>query len=323
MRRKKDAIETGKSKSDVVKTRSARVIKRITVEAVAERRDILAQRVKKDRKERYENYISKIMPPRQRAARTSARATAFFESARIKILAEGDSWFEYPMDKGGVIDHLENLLNVPICNMAHHGDEVRQIMGVSQREELQTRLSDDELRFDALLFSGGGNDLVGDQFCLWLNDYKSGGSPGALINRSRLAAVLAIIEAGYRDLIAITKALSPETKIFLHGYDFPMATGKGVCFVGPWLKPSLELRGIEDEAAQFEVVKEILTQFASILKSLAASNPGRVFYVPTQNTLQPTPSWWANEIHPSSAGFMKIAEVFEAEIREQFPDLDS
>jgi hypothetical protein len=196
-------------------------------------------------------------------------------------------------------------------------------MGVAQRQELQTRLSDSTIRFDALLFSGGGNDLVGDQFCIWLNDFKSGALPKDLINQPRLSAVLAVIEAGYRDLISITDKLSPQTKIFLHGYDFPKATGKKVCWVGPWLKPSLIFRGIRDEALQFGVVKEMLTQFASMLRKMAAENQGQVFYVPTQETLQPTSKWWANEIHPTSEGFKKIAEIFKNTLKQRFPNIDS
>jgi phospholipase/lecithinase/hemolysin len=71
------------------------------------------------------------------------------------------------------------------------------------------------------------------------------------------------------------------------------------------------------------VVKEMLTQFALMLRKLADENQGRVIYVPTQETLQPTSKWWANEIHPTSEGFKKIAEVFESTLKQQFPNIDS
>jgi hypothetical protein len=41
-------------------------------------------------------------------------------------------------------------------------------------------------KFDAILFSGGGNDLVGDQFRLWLNDADAPRNGGAKVKRGRL-----------------------------------------------------------------------------------------------------------------------------------------
>src|SRR5205085_6360813 len=106
------------------------------------------------------------------AARAAMLPAAAAPRRLLRILAEGDSWFEYPLRghvvanaADGVIYRLEKLLGYPIANMAHHGDEVRQMLGLNQRREITTRLSDPNVRFDALLFSGGGNDLVGDQFC--------------------------------------------------------------------------------------------------------------------------------------------------------------
>jgi hypothetical protein len=32
--------------------------------------------------------------------------------------------------------------------------------------------------------------------------------------------------------------------------------------------------------------------------------------------LQPTGKWWANEIHPTSKGFRKLAEAFKAALDE-------
>ncbi|MBI5663694.1 MAG: hypothetical protein HZC49_01205 [Nitrospirae bacterium] len=296
------------------KARSRRVIKSISVATVAERQEILAQRVEQDRKERFEKYVSKVMQLKKSS--TMATRAAYDGATHLKILAEGDSWFEYPLEEGGIIDQLQEILGIDICNMAHHGDEVRQIMGVSQREELRKRLSNGQVHFDVLLFSGGGNDLVGDQFCIWLNDFEESFPAEKLINNERLSAVLSTVEAGYRDLISIRDGYSPQTKIFFHGYDFPRPTGKKACFVGPWLKPSLEERKIPG-SMQFEVVKIMLTQFAEMLKKLCRENPGSVFYVPTQGTLQPTKEWWANEIHPSPKGFLKLAEVFSTALSSE------
>lgn len=78
----------------------------------------------------------------------------------LRLLAEGDSWFKYPLGplsqgfQDGVIYQLEGLLGYPIANMAEPGEQVRQMVGLEMREELIYRLSDPNLQYDALLFSG-------------------------------------------------------------------------------------------------------------------------------------------------------------------------
>ena len=282
---------------------------------VAASRRALQRRVRADRAQRYKEYRAWLTatPRWVRAGVAEARP--------LRILAEGDSWFEYPVPGGGggVIVQLKDLIHLKILNMAHHGDEVRQMLALSQREEILKRLTDSEITFDALLFSGGGNDLVGDQFVLWLRDSQPGVPPEDLLDGPRVEAALGVVEAGYRDLITMRDQHSPNTRIFFHGYDFPRVTGKGVCGVGPWLKPSLDFRGIHDPEAQFRVVRALLLRFASMLQSLAAP-PKNVFYVQTQGTLNPDADW-ANEIHPTAGGFKKIAQRFRTALKAQFPQM--
>jgi hypothetical protein len=90
--------------------------------------------------------------------------------------------------------------------------------------------------------------------------------------------------------------------------------------VGPWLKPSLEGRGIKDKQLQYKVVELMLTEFAKMLQRVAGQSTN-VFYVPTQRNLEPTSAWWANEIHPSPKGFRKLAGVFKTALQAQFPQL--
>ena len=102
-------------------------------------------------------------------------------SEPLNILAEGDSWFSYPAPGfgGGIIRRLMRKITVPILNMAEPGDEIRYIVGVKQREEMIKRLTEGPdgkiggRRWDILLFSGGGNDIVDDPLALWLREYDS------------------------------------------------------------------------------------------------------------------------------------------------------
>jgi hypothetical protein len=191
-----------------------------------------------------------------------------------------------------------------------------------QRDEIEERLDQGRRRripFDALLFSGGGNDIVGDQFSRWLVPFTSGASAPALIDTARFSAILTILENSFRDLSDLRNRCSPSTTIFVHGYDYAQPSGKGVCGFGPWLRPSLKARGIVDKQLQIDVIKEILVRFRAMLQNLTTSLPNFV-YVETQGLLRPTQDW-ENEIHPKPRGFEKIAVAFKNALVARFPQL--
>jgi len=291
----------------------------------------LRDQIKRDRSARFDEFLAQTrMPTESPAPGVALRAmVATAGKENLRILAEGDSWFEYPLPVthgDGVIYQLQKLLGYEIANMAHHGLEVEQMMGLSIRQEIITRLSDPRVRFDALLFSGGGNDIVGDQFCIWLKDSPPAPTPPLMLDTNAVNSALAILEAEYRELVDIRNQYSPQTVIFVHAYDFPPITGKGVCGAGPWLKPSLDYAyqhlGVANPNPndEFLVVKTLMEMFGAMLDRIAADPAVQKFVVvPTQGTLTPDASDWQNEIHPSSTGFTKIAEKFQTSLATIFP----
>lgn len=304
---------------------------RLPIMAVYRERQRMREQVTRDRTRRYKEFLAQTKSPAEPPAPGMAlRALAPAPGKQnLRILAEGDSWFEYPLPithGDGVIYQLQKLLGYGIANMAHHGLEVEEMMGLSIRQEIISRLSDPQVKFDALLFSGGGNDIVGDQFCIWLKDAPPVAPPAQMLDVSAVNAALAILEAEYRELVDIRDQYSPQTVLFAHAYDFPPITGIGVCGEGPWLKPSLDYAykhlGVTnpDPNDEFVVVKTVLQMFAAMLNRVAADpKVQRFVVVPTQGTLTPNNSDWQNEIHPSSAGFAKIAQKFQASLASVFP----
>src|SRR5688500_18175316 len=237
----------------------------------------------------------------------------------LQVFAEGDSWFDYPVPffGGGVIPRLEDKLGVPILNLAKAGDEVRYMLGVQERKLLIQQLTNGcpaGGRWDAMLFSGGGNDIVDNPMVLWIKDFNASLPPAALIHKARLAAVLALVRAGYEDLIGLRDSLSPQTHLFLHGYDFAIPDGRGFCHLGPWLQPTFELRGFPTWASRFAVTKILLQQFADMLQALETSHT-KVTFINGQGTLSPQSSSWHNELHPSEAGFKAFATLFHQKLK--------
>ncbi|WOH63501.1 hypothetical protein [Bradyrhizobium sp. BWA-3-5] len=267
--------------------------------------------------------------PRSKAAKAADKAAGGEPTAKggesfdpLQIFAEGDSWFDYPVPffGGGIIPRLEDRLGVPILNLAKAGDEVRYMLGVEERMVLAEHLTNGSPAggpWDVLLFSGGGNDIVDNPMALWVRDFDPAIPPAAHIHKARFEAALALVRAGYEDLIGLRDSISPATHLVFHGYDFAIPDGRGICGFGPWLKPTFDLRKFPTRAAMEAVVKAMLEQFAVMLTSLAGPT---VTFINTQSTLVPQPSSWHNELHPARAGFGKFADLFQLKLKALFPD---
>lgn len=230
-----------------------------------------------------------------------------------KILAHGDSWFDYPWilgTGGGVIDHLQAMIGTPILNIAHHGDSTETMLGLEKRKQLEKHLPGT----DVLLFSGGGNDIAGDQFVLWLNDAEwCMGDVNQAIDSVRLKAVMDLIIETYRDLIEIRDRLAPDCLLVTHAYDFPIPSDHGVCGLGPWLKPGLDYCGWTSPADQKFIAALVMAQFGQRLQQLADEQVAlgkKHIHLATLGTVSADD--WANEIHLNHNGLDKIAAKFAA-----------
>jgi hypothetical protein len=298
--------------------------------AVGIARKKLALEQTQERRRRIQEYKAVMAIMKQRGVkglggkRKRGALAAKAPARPLQVFAEGDSWFDYPVPffGGGVIPRLQSKLGVPILNLAKAGDEVRFMLGVQQRARIVAQLTDGCPAggpWDVMLFSGGGNDIVDNPMALWIRDFDPALPAAGQIHQGRLDAVLTLVRAGYEDLIALRDALSPNMHLVFHGYDFALADGRGICHLGPWLKPTFDLRQFPDLPARFATTKVLLAQFAGMLDALAAAHP-RVTVIKTQGTLAPQPSAWHNELHPSKDGFRTFASLFHAKLQELFPD---
>jgi len=248
-----------------------------------------------------------------------AKTEAF---APLQILAEGDSWFDYPVPffGGGIVPRLEDRLGVPILNLAKAGDEVRYMLGVEERRLLTRHLKQGCPAggpWDLLLFSGGGNDIVDNPMALWVREWDAARPPAAHVHTARFASALALVRAGYEDLIELRDRWSPSTHLLFHAYDFAIPDGRGVCFLGPWLEPTFALKKFPSLAAASAVVEAMLRQFAAMLADLATAP--KVSFLDGQGTLPRKTTSWHNELHPSKKGYDAFADLFHAKVKSLFP----
>jgi hypothetical protein len=265
---------------------------------------------------------------KRRAAENQARVDEIRQQRRhlsegptpLIIVADGDSWFDYPLPLIGHTDVADSLkrqatLTPAMMKLAHYGDATTTLMGVTKRRRLIDYISEPAHGpIDVLMFSGGGNDLVGDQFRFWLENAADVNDDLAQsVNNELLRDILGVIDGAYLELIRIRNRYASNATILLHAYDFAIPTGIGACpFAGPWLRPSLVEQGWPDVEQGRHIVKAILEAFKSRLKDLCAIHQN-VVLVETQGTL--SSSDWANELHPTPGGFGKIAARFRSTLR--------
>lgn len=234
------------------------------------------------------------------------------------IISEGDSWFSFPIH-ANTIDFLDEMAKhkISLLRLEASGDKALRIIGGSQKAQLARFLS--LYPVNALLFSGGCNDVVGEDLLPLLNKRQPGMTWQQCINETTTHQRFERLRSAYLDLIHLRDENRPGCRIYIHGYDWAIPSGKGAVMwgihVGPWMKKYLVQQGITDPGDQQEIISELLRRFNVMLDGVA-QNPG-VVKVETLGTLAKTE--WNDELHPSRKGFQKIAGKLREKLHEQLP----
>jgi hypothetical protein len=259
---------------------------------------------------------------------------------RVGIIAEGDSWFAYPRKwiafgaDINIVHHIaENIKNTDTANLlqlASNGDEAVDMMSGKQKKRLYKILKKNRAFIRLVLFSGGGNDIVGKNDMLpLLNHYQAGMSATQCIDQLRFSQKLEAIMLAYRNLVDLCADVVPDAKIVTHTYDIPQPQNRGGEFfwgrlkTKPWIYPYLVRREIPTEL-HYPIIEEMLGAFGSRLKALADEPicSGRILVVDTQGTLRPGhASDWLNEIHPTEAGFKRVTKDIYKVMEDLQPSL--
>lgn len=258
---------------------------------------------------------------------------------RINMVAEGDSWFSYPRrylvfgPHRNILDYVAYSIagsgRANLLRLAASGDEAVSMLAGPQKFKLANILKKSDDNVQLILFSGGGNDIVGkwDMERLLL-PYKAGMRAKDCIAQQRLQRKLSRVTLAYRELLELRDDYAPSAKIVTHNYDINQPADRGAKFLagliarGPWIYPYLVAKNIPGRL-HLPIVKIFLQQLAVRLRELETDNQARDFHlVDTQGTLRPGHgSDWADEIHPSAHGFARIARLYYARLRSLQPSL--
>ena len=251
--------------------------------------------------------------------------------SRGVLVAEGDSWFDYPFYD--VLKKLDYDFGWDIESVAHRGDSVESMAyDGGQLADFVGAIQRVVRRGDAphaILMSGGGNDVAGDGFAMLLNHRSSpvyGFNPavldGVIQTRIRVAytTMLSAVTAACQSLLGAT------VPILLHGYDYPVADGRGFLggwgpLPGPWLEPGFLQKGYDDLTERVAISRDLIDRMYAMLGAVVALSAfAHVTIVDLRNALSTDlvddryKAWWGNELHPTQQGFTKVAGLFDAKL---------
>jgi lysophospholipase L1-like esterase len=271
-----------------------------------------------------------------------------FSACRWKYLAEGDSWFSIGtlrLQKNSNLLHEMSFArsDVAVC-CATPGDTLKRMVDQTRDPGFVSLLTGRRaLRWDALLVSAGGNDLI-DALGVNPNDPEGRRRPlaqrllrlpdewGAVeegprryLSAEGWAVFADYLGANFRHLLALRDSgPSHGVPVFVHTYApaVPRPSGAGLG-QGPWLFPAVQAYGIpaEDRAA---LARTLLGDLAQLLKSFAADPeryPGLDCFDSSALPVQPAAETnggesgdWINEIHLTRRGYRKLARPWARHI---------
>lgn len=263
------------------------------------------------------------------------------EQFKYRFLVEGDSW----MDRSSAIqaslplalakafdDAGESAL---LINLSMFGDTMRRISETLNDEFAQWINTPWTWKFDALLFSAGGNDFI---------DAARDPDPGCgILRRVTPAAPALTADDCFRpDAVGtlVTQFLDPnfarlydtvrgsrhdDIPIFLNSYDIPTArNAPAIPGRKAWLFEAYTRNGTPP-ALWEDVTERIFIDVEATVEGWTQDRDN-IFRVPTVGTLVPAAPGsqgasgdWLNEIHPNRAGWAKLAQVWRREIKKVLP----
>jgi len=251
------------------------------------------------------------------------------------LLAVGDSWFDYPIED--VLTKLDDNYGYNIESAAHRGDRIETMVSHVGQLDKFARCLDKVIALGAtpkaILVSGGGDDIAGDEFGMLINNIDL--NIGTWNEQTVAGVIETRVAAAYRMMFVSLNAICQNDAhrtfpILVHGYDYPVPDGRGFLggwglLPGPWLKPGFDEKLYLDIVVTTQMMVVLIDRFNNMLQNLVQEpGLGEVHYIDLRRTLPNSAdsykNWWANELHPTggeligggSDGFGAVAAKFQA-----------
>lgn len=214
----------------------------------------------------------------------------------IKIVSEGDSWFQFPFLLHDVIDYLMDREELAVFSLDAAGDQLQDMVA---KAEYMDAIAQEQP--DIFLISGGGNDLVNNgRLSSLLYPYKHGRVSQDYLNGA-FGTFSDKMRADYRRLFRSICERFPTIRIICHGYDYAIPkTGRS-------LGMPLAQNGIQEPGLQRQIMRHVIDYMNDIVIQTAGEF-SNVTYLNLRDTV--SPDGWFDELHPLNNGFGDIANKF-------------
>lgn len=271
---------------------------------------------------RTRSFLNNILEMRRDSKRKRFEAKISSGYSGPIIVAEGDSWFEYPNSEDLLVRLGEKYA---VLGLAKAGDSFSEVTG--ENDELFQTLKNPPRGkdFHIVMLSLGGNEVMGhiEDF---VHEYEYG-RPDEKYILPEFRVMLEDVKKKYNAIIQ--RIINNGTQhVILHGYDYPDPRyprerdeeANGAQWIGP---PLNNLRNIGTITTYRCIANMLLDDFNAMLIEVAnrPEHQGRVHYVRLLGTIgkedknrSAIPGLWVDEIHGSNEGFKLLAKKFEPTI---------
>ena len=268
-----------------------------------------------------------------------------FDFVERILLAQGDSWFSIGAFPPGLTSNLlaqmELTRSAAVVNCARPGIQLAHMTDTSTQQSFRKLLAGRfAVKWDAILFSGGGNDLI-DAASVGPNepphlrllataaergpnpasgdDYIS--KPGWQTFETHMTAVFDALVAFRDSSINLRVPMVFHTYTHIMPRPAPVAPGHG-----PWLEPSMKAFTVPTQdwlAVSSALMDRLADLLARLMAAHRAADPGCELHlidsrpVPlvlgNQNATGPSGDFF-NEIHPTRGGYTKLDSAWRAPV---------
>jgi hypothetical protein len=245
----------------------------------------------------------------------------------LRYLAEGDSWFSFGSWKlHSLLSELKLERPTAVVCLAEPGATVRRIAWLAKNPALKNWLSRSygAYAWNALLLSGGGNDVIDEagKIVPPSNTDQPDRPAAEYVDQVKLDALLEEVRVAYRTIVALRDAPDspcPGVPAVTQAYDFITPRDAPATFgplrLGPWLYPAMVAARIPVHRWN-DISDHVLAALSGCLVGLEGELPN-FHVVRSQGTIAraelgttKTSRDWSNEIHPTRNGYRKLAKLY-------------
>lgn len=275
----------------------------------------------------------------------------------VKFLAQGDSWFSLgalpPWATSSLLEQMVYGFSASAVNCAYPGRRLAQMAEWGKDSGFNGLLTGKfAYRWDGILLSGGGNDLIAaagnlptdntgkpvpPRSRLLLNPDEWGPvsqGAGRYLSEPGWKAFAANLRTQFYAVVALRdQDINRGVPLFCHSYAYPLprnAPASELFHVGPWLYPAVVAYHIP-EADWFGVAVALINRLADLLTEIIGNlnqDPQKAIHLILTHADHLTPAQpgstgpsgdWENEIHPTSGGYAKLAALWRPVVEAVIP----